>query len=143
MLEIKKDNLIIETCNVMGMCKIKDNDFEKYTLKTSIGDYHKVDFKDIKRSMRKDIEIPTDESPLLIDSMDITISTPCSSFSGYFVEKAMKILDELGQDYDFDVYEGDKEEMPVILINKENTAFIIAPRFEDIPLEEKNKGIIE
>ena len=41
---------------------------------------------------------------------------------------AKKVCEVMGWDWDFDIYENDEPDMPLIFLNSSDIAFIIAPR---------------
>jgi hypothetical protein len=126
---------IKEYCNVMAIFNFRqfEEDKDGFVQIAEIGKYKKIDKSIIKKDMFK-------PEGLEVNTHDIEFNTGKTIFSYYFYEKATKICDVLGQDWDFEVLEQDTPNQPIILVNSYGTAFLIAPRVyneESADLQEK------
>ena len=125
MINIEKESLLVDVCNVMGMFKSNETVSPiEVKLSTGIKRYVRVPYYKLNRLVDKECK---EDEPLL-NLSDISLDTGFTRFSTYFYEKACKICELLGQDFEFMIYECLDEESPILLINSYGTAFIIAPR---------------
>lgn len=120
-MKLNKETLILEISNVMGIMKInpiKDFDKEDILFVESIGNYRKI--------ARDKLKIKVVEFDYLNEIM--VYYTDKTEINVSYIDKAKEICRVMGWDWDFDVYENEQPDKPLIFINSDDIAFIIAPR---------------
>ncbi len=153
MIDYDKDKLIMSVVKCMAIMKIDRKEIvnDCFSVK-KMGNYRKILLEDIKMKI---IEFET------FDEI-IVYSTGKTEINKDFIDEAKEVCRVMGWDWDFEIYENDEPDHPMIFINGEDIAFFIAPRdrnwfkgktlakgfqyldnYSDEPKEEKCKWDVE
>jgi len=116
MIEIKPSDMLHDASNVMCLFKITEEDIAD-RIETNLGTYHKIDKNKIKGYT--DLNAKSYE--------DIRFNTGKTKFSGEYLDQAKKIVDRLGFTFDFEVYEQEEPEQPILLVTSTRIGVLIAP----------------
>ena len=120
-----KDCIKIDCTNVVGMMKMEFG-LKEFKLTN-------MHYKKIPKSRMKCLGLREDEyKDEFIFGDELVYGTNKTKISQTYIKKAIRVLEIMDTDWDWDYYECTKKTpCPLVFINNEGIAIIIAPRVEE------------